>query len=95
MYILNGKYSYFFTLSRKRLIANDILLKYHRRYRERTSSMYYHWTYLKEKNGKLLLIKCYQHNDSCVCNEENPVNIDQVFKNEYDYVMALIKEYGK
>lgn len=82
-------------LAEKRLIANDILLKYHRRYRERTSSMYYHWTYLKEKNGKLLLIKCYQHNDSYVCNEENSVNIDQVFKNEYDYVMALIKKYGK
>ena len=27
-------------LAEKRLIANDILLKYHRRYRERTNSMY-------------------------------------------------------
>lgn len=82
-------------LFEKRLIANDILLKYHRRYREHENGMYSHWTYLKERNGNLFLIKCYQHECSCVCNEENPVNIDQVFRNEYDYVISLIKEYGK
>lgn len=77
----------------KKIIANCILLVYHQRYTENRKGMYNHWTTIKENDGKLFLIKCYQHESSCVCNKENPVNIDRIFRSEYDYVMKLISEH--
>lgn len=77
----------------KKIIANNILLTYHKRYVETNSDMYIHWTNIQENSGKIFLIKCYQNKLSCVCNKENPVNIDKIFQSEYDYVMKLILEH--
>lgn len=77
----------------KKEIAQTVLLQYHRRYKEFENGMYSHWSHLNEQNGKLFLVKSYQHESSCVCNQEVPVNIDQIFNKEYDYIICLIKEH--
>lgn len=82
-------------LAEKKLIANNILLKYHRRYRERTSSMYYHWTDIKcdKNNGGIILVKCSSHDYSPHINEDTREYIDEVLTEHYDEIMKTLMEH--